>query len=158
MKISSMIGFLVVISALFAIYGLMVHEANDTYSATIPNYVPLDSTNWSDSGSSGVAGGGKFDFVEKINGTIMPLQDKWKLIKDPDQGFFSKLVAGITAVPYAIMLVPDVLFASISMAGDVITTFLSVLNIPTWFTIAGLVMVLIWAVFKFLEYYQRVPV
>lgn len=158
MKISSMIIFLIIVSAVFAIFGMMVHEANQQYSTTIPDYVPIDTSNWSDSGATGVAGGGKYDFVTEINGTVGPLQEKWKLIKDPDQGFFSKIAAGLTAIPYAIMLVPDVLFSSIGMAGRVITSFLSVLSIPGWFIVAGCVMLLIWAVFKLLEFFQRVPV
>jgi len=158
MKISSAIVFLIIVSAVFTIYGLMVHEANVQYSTTIPDYVPLDSSNWSESGETGVAGGGKFDFVDRINGTVGPLQDKFKILTNEDEGWFSKLTAGIMAIPYAILLLPNVLWAAISMGGAVITTFLTILGIPSWFIIAGCVMLLIWAVFKLLEFYQRVPI
>ena len=158
MKISSAVIFLLLVSAIFATYGLIVHESNQTYSSTIPNYVPLDGSNWSNGATTGEAGGGKFDFVDSINGTVGPLVDKFKLIKDPDQGFFSKIAAGLTAIPYAILLVPDVLWNTLLMAGTIVTAFFTVLNIPAWFIIMACVGFLVWGIFKLLEYYQRVPI
>jgi hypothetical protein len=157
MKISSFIMFLLFISAIFAVYGLMVHEANQQYTDTILNYVPINSANWSDGGATGVAGGGQFDFVNGINGTIGPLQNKFKTITNEDEGWFSKLTAGITAIPYAVLLVPDVLWNTMVMGTLIIGAFFGVLNIPVWFIIAASVGVLVWAIFKLLEFYQRVP-
>ena len=157
MKISSFIIFLIIVSAVFATYGLMVYDANEQYHDTIPNYVNLSSAEWSDGGATGVAGGGKFDFVDGINGTVGPLQDKFKVLSNENEGWFSKLTAGITAIPYAILLVPDVLWNTVVMGTLIITAFLTVLGIPVWFIIAGSVMVLVWAIFKLLEFFQRVP-
>jgi hypothetical protein len=155
MKISTAVTFLIIISAVFAIFGLMVHEANQQYTGT-DGYTAINSSAWGNQADSGNTG--PYDFVDKINGTLGPLESKWKQIQDPEQGFFSKITAGLTAIPYAIMLLPDVLFSSISMAGAVITGFMTVLNIPVWFITAGLVLVLIWAIFKLLEFFQRVPI
>jgi hypothetical protein len=162
MKISSFIIFLIFVSMIFATFGMMVHESNNTYSTTMPDYVPLSSGNWSDGGSTGVAGGGNYDFVESINFVIIPLQTRWAAIIDVDTGFFTKLVAGISAIPYAIVLLPSVLFATIAMAGGMVTGFLGVLGIggvsTGWFVIAAVLMILVWAVFKLMEFFQRVPI
>lgn len=155
MKISTAIIFLIIVSAVFTVFGLMVHEANQQYTGS-DGYSPINSSQWSNQADSGNTG--QYDFVSRINNTIGPLEDKWKQIKDPEQGFFSKIAAGLTAIPYAIMLLPDVLFASLSMAGAIVAGFMTVLNIPTWFITAGLVMLLIWGIFKLLEFFQRVPI
>lgn len=156
MKISSFILFLICVSLIFAVYGMMVHESNSQYGQTIQGYVPIDSSNWSGTGNDG--SGGTYDFVYEINGTVGPLVDKFKLITNENEGWFTKLTAGITAIPYAVMLVPDILFTSLMMAGTVVTGFLTALSIPAYFIVAACIMILIWAVFKLLEYYQRVPI
>lgn len=154
MKISTAIMFLIIISAVFTIFGLMVKEANTSYTGS-EGYIPINSSEWSN--QNDVGNTGKYDFVTSLNTNITVLQDKWKQIKNPDEGFFSKIAAGLTAIPYAIMLVPDVVFTSLEMAGNVVTGFMTVLGIPTWFVVAGAVMLLIWGVFKLLEFFQRVP-
>ena len=84
MKISSFILFLIFVSMIFATFGMMVYESNNTYSGTMPDYVPLSSGNWSGSGSTGVAGGGDYDFVDSISFVITPLQTRWAAIIDTD--------------------------------------------------------------------------
>jgi len=161
MKISTAITFLIIVSAVFAIYGLMVHEANNTYTGKIEGFTPINTGNWSSSnnGWNGQdSNTGQFDFLASINGTLGPLQEKFTQIKDPDLGFFTKLVAGISAIPYAIVLVPDVLFNALFLSGALITAFLTALSVPSWFIVAGCVLLLIWGIFKLLEYYQRVPI
>lgn len=157
MKISSFIMFLLLISTVFAVYGMMVKDANKTFATTMPEFSPIVSSNWTSSDQDTV-GGGPYDFIDSINGTVGPLMTKFAIIKNEEEGWFSKLTAGITAIPYTILLVPDVLISSISIAGAIVTGFFIALGIPGWFVILIGVIITIWAVFKLLEYYQRVPI
>lgn len=147
MKISTLVGFLLIVSAVFFIYALMVSEANDMFG-THSGFDEINSSEWDS----------QYDMVGAVNATITPLETKFKVITDPEEGFFTKLTAGIAAIPYAIMLVPQVLFNTVYLAGVMIVSFATFLNIPPYIQILVVVMTLVWGIFKLLEYFQRAPV
>ena len=99
MKLSTIVLFTLVISAVFFVYAEMVREANDTYTGTT-DYNPINSSEWDT----------KYDMVNSVNNTVSPLEEKFKQMQDPDKGFFTKLYLGISAIPYAIILIPETIF------------------------------------------------
>jgi hypothetical protein len=139
MKLSVLVTFILLTSAVFFIFSQMVSESNDLYGSNI------NSSEWDS----------KYDYVNDINGTISPLYQKFTVIQDETQGFFTKLAAGITAIPYAVIVFPQVIFGSLVVTGKISTGFLAALAIPGYIITLLLVGILTWALFKLLEFFQR---
>ena len=144
MKAETLITIVLIISMVFFIYAEMVREANESFEGTT-DFVALNSSEWDE----------QYDMIDDIYDTLSPIEERFKKIKDPETGFFTKLYLGIAAIPYAIMLVPETLFNSIFLMGNIITSFATFLNIPNYIVLIFIMMLLSWAIFRLLEYFQR---
>lgn len=144
MKLSTFFIFLLIISGIFFVFAMMVKEANEQF----PDESNLNSSEWEN----------KYEFVENINQTISPLETKLKTIQDEDEGWFSKLTAGITAVPYVLLIVPQAVFGSIEFGGYILTDFFSVWMLPSFIATIALVMLLVWAIFKLVSFWNKTEV
>lgn len=142
-KISTFIVFILIASGVFFAYAEMIREANEQYPE---NYI--NSSEWEE----------KYDYISDINETINPLEKKLKIIQDEDKGWFSKLTAGITAIPYALLIVPQVLFGSLVFGGAIIIGFLSVWGVAQKIVTLGLVILSIWAIFKLVEFFNKTEI
>lgn len=140
MKISDFISMMVMVSAIFFIFASMIQESNDQY----PD-VNINSSEWEE----------RYDYIEDINGTVSPIEEKLKVIQDENQGFFTKLAAGITAIPYAVIVVPQAAFGALAIASNMIVDFFAVFNLPSYIVTAALLILLIWGIFKLVEFFQR---
>lgn len=144
MKISTAFMFLIIVSGIILVYSEMTREANEQFG-TYGTYI--NSSEWET----------KYDYVDRLNSTLAPLQEKFEVISDPEKGFFSKLVSGIYAIPYAVILVPSAVFQGVSMAGSMTLGFLTALGLPTKILLVATLLIFAWSVFKLLEYFQRSP-
>jgi len=140
MKLSTFVQYILLVGAVFFIFALVVQDINDNYSD-----VDINTTEWED----------QYDYVSNINSTISPLETKFKVIQDEEAGFFTKLTAGITAIPYAVIIFPQVIFGSLEIGGNITTGFLTALAIPAYIIMVVMVSILIWSLFKLLEFFQR---
>jgi hypothetical protein len=143
MKFSNFVIFMLIVAGIFFLFALMVSESNEQYPDA-----NINSSEWES----------QYDHVSEINRTVLPLQDKFEVIQDEDKGFFTKLAAGITAIPYAIIIFPQVIFGSLELAGDMSLGFLAALAIPAYIITIVLVIMLVWALFKLIEFFNKTPV
>jgi hypothetical protein len=140
MKLSTWIIFLAAISGIFYVFASMTNEANIQYPEA-----GINNSEWAT----------KYDMTQRLEWLVIPLRDKFANITDVDVGFFTKVVAGITAIPYAIILIPSAMFSGLGIFTDIITGFFSALGIPpTLILLVGLI-ALLWIVFKLASFFQR---
>jgi hypothetical protein len=140
MKISVFVSYILVVGAIFFTFALIVTDVNNSYPEA-----DINKSEWED----------EYDYVSDLNSTISPLEEKFKVIQDENAGFFTKIGAGITAIPYAIIIFPQIVFGSLEIGGKMTTGFLAVLAIPGYIVIVVIISTLIWALFKLVEFFQR---
>lgn len=143
MNFSTFVMFLLVVSGIFFMFASMTAETNSQYSDA-----NINTSQWE----------GRYDYVAGINSTIAPLKQKFDVITDEKQGFFTKLASGIAAIPYAIIIFPQVVFGGLSLGSNVSVGLLAALAIPSYIILLVTVMILVWALFKLVEFFQRVRV
>ena len=97
----------------------------------------------------------KYDYVDEINESVISLKEKFDIIGDEDIGWFSKLAAGITAVPIAIVTVPVVLFKTVSYGIIIITSLGEEIGIPSFVIYFAVVAILIIIVFALVSFWHR---
>lgn len=144
MKLSTFVYFILIIAGFFFTYAMMVDEANTAY----PTESNLNSSEWVT----------QYDYVDNVNNTFFPLEKSLKTLQDENAGWFSKLAEGITAIPYAILLVPEVIFGSIVFGGNIMTGFFTAWGLPQYIVVLGLVLFLVWAIFKLIEYFNKTEI
>jgi len=142
MKISAFIFMILIISGVFFTFAEMIKEQNDNF----PNRI--NSTEWED----------KYDYIDDINETFYPIETKLKTIQDEEAGWFSKLTAGITAIPYAILIMPQAVFGSLLFGGQIVVGFFNVWGLPQKIVTLVLVLILIWGIFKLIEFFNKTEV
>ena len=143
MKISNFVMLLLIIAGVFFVYAEIMREANQEFEE---NY--LNSSEWED----------KYDYIDEVNATFSPIEQKLKVIQDEDSGWFSKLTAGITAIPYALLVVPQAFFGSMLFGSKILVGFFGAMNIPQKIVVLGLVMLLIWGIFKLINFYNKTEI
>jgi hypothetical protein len=140
MKISGYIMMLLVVGAVFFIFAQMISEANENYPSTNINSSVWDS---------------KYDFANGINNDTAPLQQAFSDIENPDKGWFSKLISGIAAIPWAVIKLPVILFSALAMGGIMVTGFLGIFGIPAYIVTVVLIMMVVWGIIKLIEAFHR---
>lgn len=143
MKLSTFIVTILVISGIFFVFAEMIRESNDQFPDN-----SINSSEWED----------RYDYIDDVNETFSPIEIALKTIQDEDEGWFSKLTAGITAIPYALLIVPQAIFGSIVFGGSIIVGFFGVWGVPQKIITLALVMILIWAIFKLVEFFNKTEV
>lgn len=144
MKLSTMVFFLLIVAGMFFVFASMVDEANTTF----PDQSQLNSSEWAT----------QYDYVDSINDTFFPLEKSLKTLQDENAGWFSKLAEGITAIPYAILIVPQVIFGSLVYGGNMMTGFFTAWGLPQKIIVLGLVILLVWVIFKLIEYFNKTEI
>lgn len=140
MKISSFVTIILIIAAVFFIFALMVGEVNDQYPTSSLNSSEYDS---------------QYDYIGNINDTFFPIESAFRTIQDENAGWFSKLSEGITAIPYALLIIPQALFGSLVYGGNIMVAFFTLWNLPAKIITLGIVILLMWGVFKLVEFFNK---
>lgn len=143
MKISTFFIFLLVVSGVFFVFAEIIRESNQQFPDS-----NINSSEWED----------KYEYVEEINDTLTPLADKLKIIQDDESGWFSKLTAGITAIPYAVMLVPQALFGGMEFGGGIMLSIFIVLLIPPMLITIATIILLVWGLFELIKFFNKTDV
>lgn len=140
MKISTFFEILLVVGVIFGVYGLMINEENNNYPSDT-----INSSEWQD----------RYDYTQSLNESIAPLQSTFATIEDTNTGWFVKVVAGIAAIPYAVIRIPVLLFTGFGLGGSMATGLLTSLGIPLFIIMAVIIGLVFWGIFKLIELYQR---
>jgi hypothetical protein len=140
MKISTVVMYIFIVGIVVYTFASMVQEGNSNYPTA-----HINSSEWDS----------KYDYVTSLNSTITPLKDRLLTITDAEQGWFTRLAAGIAAIPYAIMLLPSVTLQILIIGGLLITNLFTALGIPVYIIIAVSLMAIVWGIFKLVEFFQR---
>lgn len=143
MKISTFIIFILIIAGVFFTFAQMSMGVNQQFPES-----PLNSSEWEN----------QYNYIEDINDTFAPLQEAFNTIQDENAGWFSKLSEGITAIPYALLIVPQAVFGSLFYGGNIIVSFFTLWALPTLIVTLGLVLLSIWGIFKLIEYYNKTDI
>ncbi|MBA7490712.1 hypothetical protein ES702_01255 [subsurface metagenome] len=139
MKSSGYITIILMVGLCFAIVGSVVNDFEIQYPAIDVN------TSWS----------GKYDYTSGINESISGLKDKFDIIADEDEGWFSKLTAGISAIPKAIVIVPLVMFKTISYGLIILVEVGTEIGIPSFVTVFATIGIFTIVVFKLVAFWHR---
>jgi len=97
----------------------------------------------------------QYNYADEINESVISLKEKFDIIGDDDIGWFSKLTAGITAVPIAIITVPAVLFKTISYGITIVTSLGTEIGVPAFVTYFAIVAILIIIIFALVSFWHR---
>lgn len=143
MKATSIL-FLVVFIAAFV--GVMASFANDL-NAQYPEEHQINTSKYE----------GKYDYSENINDSVGKLKSNFDTITDTDKSWFTRIGAGIVAIPYAVILFPLTIFDGFASFGNILTGMTQALGVPPFLISAGLLILVIFAVIKLLEFFQRSP-
>jgi len=139
MKISSYILIVLMVGLVFAIVGSIVSDFGTQYPDIIIN------KSWED----------QYNYADEINESVISLKEKFDIIGDEDVGWFSKLAAGITAIPIAIITVPVVLFKTVSYGITIITSLGTEIGVPAFVTYFAIIAILIIIVFALVSFWHR---
>ena len=139
MKISSFIFMLLIVGVVFFIFAQMVNEANTSYPGS-----DLNSSSWNNS----------YDFAISMNNTISPLKKDIDTIQS-DASWFSKVIAGISAIPMVVINFILAISKSLGFGTTLITNLLSVFSLPAYIILVATIMMIVWVVIKLVEMLQR---
>lgn len=143
MKLSTFVLFILIASGVFYTFALIIYEGNENIDG---NY--LNSSEWEE----------EYDYIDDVNETFAPLEGKLKAISDEDTGWWGKLTAGITAIPYAVLIVPQSIFGSLVFGSSITVGFLTLLVIPATIISLATVYLIIWGIFKLIEFYNKTEI
>lgn len=149
MRLSTALSMILIISGIFYLFSLMYTEGNQNY----PN-AGLNNTAWINSSS----GNSNFDYVNKMNSTIGKLYNKLAIMGSDDAAWYDKIAAGLSAIPYACILLPQAVIKGLETGGKISTGLIFMLALPGYVALLVIVYFMIWGVSKLLEFFQRVPV
>ena len=139
MKISTFITILLFVGVVFFVITLMVTEAEDKYGTDI------NTTSWE----------GKYDYAESINESVDPLIGSIDDITNEDKGWLEKVGAGFTGIISAVTLLPALVWNSFAMGGGLITGVFSSIGLPAYLIGVFIIALIVWGVFKLVEFFQR---
>lgn len=140
MKLSTLIMILLAVTGYFVVFGLMSDEAR--------NYYPDAQINDS-------AWNGQYNYTQNVSASIEPLEDAIKNLGDENTGWFSKIISGIAAIPYAVIAIPSLIFSALSTGTIMLGSFVYTLNVNPYILILASLMILVWIIIKLIEIYQR---
>lgn len=140
---------LLCVGGIIFIFANMVHEANIYYPDA-----DLNSSDWGTYEDNNTVSS-DYDFASEVDSKIQPIKSAIEKIQDSETGWFSKIVSGIAAIPYAVIILPVLVIDALTIGGALITGFMAMLGIPAYITTVALIMMVVWGIFKILEAYQR---
>lgn len=115
MKLTGFLVFLVMVGFVFLAISLASSDLNSQFPTN-----PINTSAYS----------GRYDATSSLNSSISAIQERFNVITDEDRGFFTRLGAGIVAIPYAVILFPKAVLTGLGALGDMITDFSLVIGIP----------------------------
>lgn len=139
MKLSGYVTVILVVGLCFAIIGNVVNDFETEYSDVDVN------TSWET----------KYDYSSEINESLSGLKENFDIIADEDEGWFSKLTAGITAIPKIIIVVPAAMFTTISYGIIILVDVGATIGIPSFVMVFATITLFLLTIFKLVAFWHR---
>ena len=139
MKLSSYVMIILGIGLTFAIVGSVVSDFETNYPEK-----SID-TSWEN----------KYDYQVRINNSVSIIKEKFDIIRNEEKGWFSKITAGITAVPLAIIFVPRVIFTTTSYGIEIFSNLSSEVGVPIFVQVFGITAFVVLVVFGLVQFWHR---
>ena len=139
MKLSGYILIILMTGLIFAVVGSVVNDFATYYPDVQIN------TSWED----------EYNFADTLNDSVSGIKEKFDTIEDEDAGWFSKIAAGITAVPLAIITVPRVIFETIGTGIAIISDLGAVIGIPQFVITISIIAIIIIVLFALVSFWHR---
>ena len=138
MKVSSFVFMLLTIGLIFTIVGLIINDNETEYG------VDIDSS-WED----------EWDYSTEINSSVHSLKDKFDTISDEEEGWFTRISAGIVAIPEAVIFVPRVILQTLGNSLNFVAGAGEVIGIPPEIITFGIIAVIVGVIFALVAYWRR---
>ena len=139
MKISGYVLILLMVGFCFALVGSVVNDLETQYPE-----VDINSS-WED----------QYNFADEINESASSLKEQFDIIGDEDVGWFSKIAAGIYAIPKAVIFIPSILFQIVSYGVEVTTSLGSQIGIPEFVLYMGGIAIIVIVIFAVTSFWHR---
>ncbi|MFW9873020.1 MAG: hypothetical protein ACFFG0_07975 [Candidatus Thorarchaeota archaeon] len=140
-KQSTLIYFILIIAGIIFLFSQMIYEANQNFDE---NYI--NDSEWKDN----------YDYIDRVNETVDPLKQKFEVMTDENAGWFSKIWEGISAVPYAlIIVVPQMVFGTIVYAITILTDVFTALTIPSKLISLGVVILIVFGIVVAIKFWNK---
>lgn len=139
MKISTWIIALLFVGVIFFAFAMMMNEGATKYDVDVNNSV------WE----------GKYDYASDINDSVGDLIGSVNDITSEETGWLEKVGQGFTGIISAVTLLPAMVWKSFSMTGELFTEGFSAINVPAYIITVAIIAMMIWGVFKLVEFFQR---
>ncbi len=128
------------VGVIFFVFGMMINESAINYP----------EANMTDGNMTS-----KYDFSKSINSSFYPIQNAIESVTNPDIGFFGKIVSGLAAMPYAVILLPSVAIKTLAYGITLLTGGFVALGVSVYILLVAFIMMIVWVVFKLIEIFQR---
>lgn len=139
MKISTFLVTLLFVGVVFFTWAMMTNEAEIKYG------VDIGTSEWEN----------KYDYASEVNESINPLITSIDKITNEDTGWLEKVGSGFTGLISAVTLLPALVWKSFTMGGGLMTGVLSSWGLPQYIISVFIITLVIWGVFKLIEFFQR---
>ncbi len=139
MKLSNFITMILVIGLSFALVGAIITDLETNYPE-----VDINST-WEDD----------YDYTEEINKSTYGLKTRFDDIGDEDAGWWTRITAGITAIPLAVIFVPSIIIKTLIYSVEIFTNIAKAVGIPPFVVVFGIVAILVIMMFGLIAFWHR---
>ena len=139
MKVSGYITIILMVGLVFASIGSIVHDFETQYPDIEVN------TSWED----------EYNYADEINQSMGKLKEKFDIIGDEEEGWFSKMTAGITAIPRALIFVVSATFTTVSYGIIMLTQISTDMLIPGFIVVFATTAIFVIVIFKLVAHYSK---
>ena len=147
MKLSSTIGLILLVSFVFVAWGIIINDFETNYIDTgISNASSINETFLQ-----------SFDNSEELNRTMQPIITGFEDIAT-DEWFFDRIQDLAVVVPIAIISIPRLIFAQLGILITTTARLFELIKIPLPIVLIGLIGLMMFIVFKLVEFWRRTPV
>ena len=144
MRATEYLAFIVIVGL---IAGFLVLGANEFNNAYPESGTQISTENITDN----------YDKIENINTGVNKSIENFKKLGDDEGSWFTGLVGGLYAIPYAIIQLPILIIDGVSVMTDFISNALGV-YIPAWAVLVILALLFIDILRRFLEFFGKARV
>jgi len=139
MKIGTFVMMILVIGLVFSVIGSIVGDFQTQYTNSTVN------TDWAED----------YDYSKEINSSVSNLKIQLEKLDDENVGWFEKLGAGITAIPFAVIAAVDVILESASFGINIVADLGAEFGVPSSVIFFGVTALIIAVVFMLISFWRR---
>lgn len=139
MKISTFVSMMLIVGVILFVVFQMINESEANYG------IDINQSEWED----------KYDFASDVNNEVQPIKDSIDNIQNQESGWLERVGSGFTGIIAAVTFLPSMLWSILTLSTGLVTGLGVALAIPAYLISVGIIMLIVWGVFKLIEFYQR---